>query len=92
MVNAGEWYVEENTGRILNNFLSKDYIRDSKIGKSLLALKNITTSIELSLSPFHASYVSLATQSSQIGMGIQKIVNKGIGQRSGNAFVDLTKM
>jgi hypothetical protein len=76
MVKTGEYYIEENVGRILNNFLSKDLIRSSKLGSSLLALKNITTSMELSLSPFHAAYVSLATTSSGIGLGIQKIVNQ----------------
>lgn len=87
-VPIGEYYVEENVGRVLNNFLSKDLIRSSKLGSSLLALKNITTSLELSLSPFHAAYVSLATQSSSIGLGLQKIVNRAVMQQKPEAFLD----
>jgi hypothetical protein len=69
----GEYYIEKNVGRILNNFLSKDWIRASELGNSLLAFKNITTAFELSLSPFHASYESGAAVASQIGLGYQKI-------------------
>lgn len=87
MVNAGEFYVEENTGRILNNFLSKDWIKDSTIGGSLLKFKNLTTAIELSLSPFHASYVSLAAMASDVGLGLQKMVNRGLIQHNGEAFL-----
>lgn len=85
---TGEYYVEENTGRILNNFLSKDWIRDSAIGGSLLKFKNITTAIELSLSTFHASYVSLAAMASDVGLGLQKVINLGMVQGNGPAFID----
>jgi len=85
---TGEYYVEENVGRILNNFLSRDLIRESNIGNALMKIKNITTSLELSLSPFHAAYVSLATASSSIGLGAQKIINRAILQQEPKAFVD----
>lgn len=70
---TGEWHVEENVGRILNNFLSKDHIRSTDLGRGLLALKNAYTAVELSLSPFHAVFESLETMGSSIGLGIQKL-------------------
>jgi hypothetical protein len=72
---TGEWYVESNTGRVLNNFLSKDYIRQSNIGRGMLAAKNLYTSIELAASPFHAVFESLETMGSSIGLGLQKLAS-----------------
>lgn len=87
MVKAGEWYVQEDVSRILNNYLAKDWVRSSQIGHSLLAFKNVTTAIELSLSPFHASYVSLAAMSSSTGLGLQKIWNQGMLQGNQKQFL-----
>jgi DNA repair protein RadC len=88
MINMGEYWIEENTGRILNNFLSRDLIRESSIGKGLMAFKNITTSIELSLSPFHAAYTSLTAVASSMGLGFQKMYNRGLIQTDPKAFLD----
>lgn len=87
VVNTGEYVIEENAGRVLNNFLSRDLMRESKIGKGLLGFKNFTTAIELSLSPFHASYVSLTAMSSSIGLGLQEMYNIGILQGKPEAFL-----
>lgn len=87
-VEIGKYYVDANVGRVLNNFLGPDYIRQSAIGGNLLAFKNLTTGIELSLSPFHAAYVSLMAGSSSIGLGLQKIANRGVIQADGGAFLD----
>ena len=75
MVNAGDYYIEEGAGRLLNNYLGKDAIRASAIGHTLLQFKNITTSIELSLSPFHAAYESGAAVATKFGLGTQKVFN-----------------
>ncbi len=87
LVHAGNYYVEENTARILNNFLSRDLIRESNLGKGLLALKNVTTSLELSLSPFHAAYTALTASASEIGTGLQKMYNIGLLQGNGPEFL-----
>lgn len=75
---TGEWYIEPNVGRILNNYLSKDHIRASDFGRGLLAIKNVYTSIELAASPFHAVFESLEAMGSQVGLGIQKIAGGNI--------------
>ena len=76
----GEWYIEPNIGRILNNYLSKDLIRASDFGRGLLAIKNVYTAIELSLSPFHAVFESLEAMGSQIGLGIQQVASGQFGK------------
>ncbi len=91
MVNAGEWYVEENTARMMNNFLSTDFIRQSALGKGLLEFKNITTSLELSLSPFHGAYVSLTATAQGIGNALSRIFNaKSLGDIA-SGIVDIAK-
>lgn len=72
----GEWWVHEGAARMINNYLSRDYVRTGKfapIGKSLLALKNATTAIELGLSPFHAVFESNEIMGSSIGLGLAKM-------------------
>lgn len=75
---AGEWYIEENAGRIVNNHLSRDYIREAKLGEGLMNLKNLYTGVELSLSGFHASAIALEGMSSDIGLGYRKMINLGL--------------
>lgn len=75
---AGEWYIEDNVGRILNNFLSKDNVRSTDFGRGMLAVKNLYTAIELSLSPFHAIFESIETMGSSVGLGLQKITQGNI--------------
>jgi hypothetical protein len=77
MVKTGEYWIQEDPGRMLNNMLSRDYIRDTKLGTSLMGIKNFYTSIELGLSPFHAVAISLEQIASGAGIGLRKIVNLG---------------
>ena len=80
MVHAGEWLVEDNSARILNNFLSRDLIRESPTGRGLMGLKNMTTAVELSLSPFHALFETFEIMSQSLGLGAQKAWNMGIAK------------
>jgi hypothetical protein len=77
MVKTGEYWIQEDPGRMLNNMLSRDYIRDTKLGTSLMGIKNFYTGIELGLSPFHAVAISLEQIASGAGIGLRKIVNLG---------------
>lgn len=78
LVNKGEWYVEQDAGRVLNNFLSRDLIRENSFGRGLMAVKNATTAIELSLSPFHLVFEGNEAIGSQVGIGLRKIFNLGL--------------
>ena len=75
---SGEWYVEENVHRILKNHLSHDLIREKQFGRSLMALKNLTTGIELSLSPFHFFFETYEAMSSEMGLGFSRAWNLGL--------------
>ncbi len=81
IVNAGEWWVERGAGRLLNNFLSRDLIREVSAGRGLMWLKNSTTAIELGFfNPFHAIFETFETVSSGVALGARKIYNIGILQ------------
>lgn len=80
LATPGEWYVDEGVGRLLNNYLSRDYIRALAAGRGLLWLKNASTAVELSLSPFHAVFESLEEMGSSVGLGLAKIYNQGVLQ------------
>lgn len=77
-IDAGRWVVQESAGRPLINYLSRDLIRENAIGNALLTAKNITTAIELGLSPFHFIFETIEAVGSQFGLGIQRALNSGI--------------
>jgi hypothetical protein len=77
MVQAGEWWVEEGAGRLLNNYLSRDLVREHPLGRTMMGFKNMTTAMELSLSPFHLMFETIETIASQVGLGMRKIWNQG---------------
>jgi hypothetical protein len=76
--NTGSWYAEPGFGRLLNNYLSEDHLRHSAVGSALLFAKNLSTAVELSLSPFHAIFETLEAVGSQFGLGVQRAWNNGI--------------
>lgn len=72
------WYVEENLGRILENYLSPDKIRSNALGRSLMSIKNHTTMAELALNAFHFTAESTNSLFSALGESARKIYNIGI--------------
>jgi N12 class adenine-specific DNA methylase len=80
MVHAGDWYVEEGAARLLNNFLSRDLIREQPFGRALMSIKNASTAVELSISPFHAVFEGNEAVGSQIGIGLRQMWNLGVRQ------------
>jgi hypothetical protein len=78
LVQGGRYFVEEGFGRLLNNYLSQDHTRMSQLGRSLMWLKNMTTSLELALSPFHAIFETLEAVGSNFGLGLTKLINRGV--------------
>lgn len=78
LIHGGRYYAESNTARLLNNYLSRDLIRSTQIGKGAMWLKNNSTAIELSVSPFHAVFETVEAVSSDFGVGLTKMINEGI--------------
>lgn len=92
-VHSGRWYLEPTAGRILNNFLSRDLIRDNPIGNFLLLAKNLSTAIELGLSPYHFLFESIEAIGSQFGQGSARVWNMGVRKAdSAQALIGLREM
>lgn len=70
---AGKWYAPKEEVRMLKNYLSKDLIRSTELGKFAMDLKNAWTSIEL-ISGFHYATIAQETLSSRIGLGLQQAI------------------
>ena len=79
-IELGDWWVDEGAGRILNNHLSRDYVREASLGRGLLAVKNNTTAMELALSLFHFTFETIETATSNLGVAGRKIYNVGLLQ------------
>lgn len=75
---SGRWVVEDSTARLLENHLSRDYIRESELGRGLVGLKNLQTMVELGFSGFHATFEGVESIGSQIGLGLREFANIGI--------------
>ncbi len=79
MVKAGEWYVEEGAGRLLNGYLSRDLIRETAAGRGLMWVKNSTTAVELGfVNTFHGTFETLESVASAVAHGTRTIWNEGI--------------
>lgn len=86
MIEPGEYWVEANTARLYNNFLSRDLIRENAAGRGLVAIKNGVTAWKLGFSPFHAITESMLAMGSEIGRGYEHAFNEGIRQGSPTEF------
>lgn len=75
---AGKWYLRDDYSRLMNNFLSRDYLRESVSGRGLIGMKNRLTAFRLGFSPFHAVVESLSAVAQQAGIGALKIWNEGL--------------
>lgn len=94
LVKTGEYYIEENAGRLVNNHLSVDHIRSGSVGRGLMEIKNLYTAAELGLSGYHASAIALEGVSSDIGRGLRKMVNLGLRgdyKMAGEGIMDILK-
>lgn len=78
LVHSGNWYVEQGFGRLLDNYLSNDRLRQNIVGKKLIDFKNATTGWEL-FGPFHAVAINLAAISQNFSLGLQRALGGDIG-------------
>lgn len=90
-IQAGEWYVEQSAARLLNNYLSKNWFQTNALGRGLMAVKNLSTAVELSLSPFHLVFESLEAVGSQFGLGLMHAWNQGLGKGDLKGFMEGAK-
>lgn len=72
---AGEWYLPQQEAAMLNNFISRDLIRATSLGRGLMDAKNMYTQIELGVSGFHGATIAQETLASRTGLIFQQLVN-----------------
>lgn len=90
MVQAGKYYVDENMGRLLNNFLSKDDIRANVIGRKIVDFKNISNGWEL-FGGFHAQMINTASLVQNLNNAAQRMYNLGVRGGSRTEFLQGVK-
>ncbi|HLJ25301.1 MAG TPA: strawberry notch family protein [Candidatus Angelobacter sp.] len=78
LVKVGEYWVEENAHRILTNFLSYDWFKQSKVGRGIMWVKNQHTAWRLGFSPFHLITESILAAGSEAGRGFEHGWNQGV--------------
>jgi hypothetical protein len=74
----GRWVVEENVARLLENYLSRDLVRETPFLRGVMGVKNVTTALELGFSAFHAVFETIEAAASQMGVGFRKVFNQGM--------------
>ena len=79
---TGEWWLEPGFARVFNNYVSRDLIRSSSIGRMVVNAKNFSTALELGFNLFHWGYIGAESMASSVGLGMMKVLNQGIGKGS----------
>jgi hypothetical protein len=72
---GGHYYMQKDLARLLNNWMSKDPIMDTKAGRGAMWSRNTITSFELGLSAFHASVMMVAAIETRFSIGISEIAH-----------------
>lgn len=75
VVQGGEYYAQKDVARMLNNYLSKDRIMDTAIGRGLMNVKNTLNAFQLGFSAFHLTMETLDTITTQVSIGISKALS-----------------
>ena len=75
---AGEYFVQKDVARLINNFLSRDLIMDTAIGKGLIAIKNTMNAFQLGLSAFHLGFEMVESVTTKFANGIVDLTSGNI--------------
>lgn len=70
LIKAGEWYVDKNYARMLDNYTSPDRIRANALGRGFLGYRAAVGQLAL-FGPFHALAMNFVAQGSDTGIGIR---------------------
>ncbi len=73
----GSYYVQKDVGRMLNNYLAKNWVVDNPIGRLAVATKNTLTRMELAVSAFHYFQTGMSAMDKAIGLDMQNAINRG---------------
>ena len=91
-IQGGEWVIEKDFGRLLNNFLSLDHIREFSVGRGLVNLKNASLACKLGFSLYHYGVMTSWQVTSQIHSGLDDLYQGARGLHLKPAAIGLTKL
>jgi hypothetical protein len=77
-VQGGEWVIDKDFGRIFNNYLSQDLIRNSTVGQGFVQLKTSATSFKMGMSAFHYGTVTFWGLVEGLHSGLDEFYNQGV--------------
>ena len=75
---TGDWVGDVDQIRLLENYLSRDRIRESNIGRTAMAIKTASTQMKLGFSPFHYGVEAFWNLATGINAGLDKFYNQGV--------------
>lgn len=78
VVQAGEYYAQKDVARLINNYLSKDRLMDTALGKGIMNVKNTLNAFQLGFSAFHLTMETLDTVTTKISIGISEIATGNV--------------
>jgi hypothetical protein len=76
----GNYYAPEPAARLFNNYMSRGLAGQSVIFDTLRAAGNGLNKLQLGISGFHATFVTLDTMKSQVALGLQQIMRGSFGK------------
>ena len=78
IVQAGEYYAQKDVARLINNYLSKDKLIDTALGRGVMNVKNTLNAFQLGFSAFHLTMETLDTIVTKFSIGVSKIMSGNI--------------
>ena len=84
-VRGGQYYLDPALADRLGAFLSRDWMRASQLGRSMLAYKNVMTQLELGFSAFHYGFIENEASASAMGQALARMVNSSIYSVAGDS-------
>lgn len=75
---SGEYWAQKDVGRLINNYLSKDFIYDTALGRGIMQVKNTLNAFQLGFSAFHLTMETLDTIVTKMSIGFSKLAGGNI--------------
>lgn len=90
VVPSGEYWAQKDIARMLNNYLSKDRIMDTALGKGLMNFKNTLNAFQLGFSAFHFTMETIDSIVQKASIGLSQIAQGKVLRGLGNIITSPT--
>lgn len=90
IVPSGEYWAQKDIARMLNNYLSKDRIMDTALGKGLMNFKNTLNAFQLGFSAFHFTMETIDSIVQKASIGLSQIAQGKVLRGLGNIVTSPT--